>query len=130
MAEAVVKSFMAAYDTRDPKAVSALFLPDAMLLGFNGAVSQGRDAIERAYAASLKNLGGHYTIVIKDAIPLGSEVVVATDEVKIGGAGQHSVGTINARAVITLAKMPEGWRYAAIAAQKVLPSKGTTGSRQ
>jgi ketosteroid isomerase-like protein len=80
VAESVVKSFMAAYDTRDPKAISALFLPDTMLLGFNGAVSQGREAIERTYAAALKNLGGHYTIVIKDAIPLGSDVVVASDE--------------------------------------------------
>jgi hypothetical protein len=79
VAESVVKSFMAAYDTRDPKAISALFLPDAILLGFNGAVSQGREAIERTYAEGLKNLGGHYTIVIKDA---GSNVVVANDEVK------------------------------------------------
>jgi hypothetical protein len=34
VAESVVKSFMAAYDARDPKAISALFLPDAMLRGF------------------------------------------------------------------------------------------------
>jgi uncharacterized protein (TIGR02246 family) len=127
VAESVVKSFMAAYDARDPKAISALFLPDAMLLGFNGAVSQGREAIERTFAAALKNQGGHYVIVIKDAIPLGSDVVVATDEIKIGGAGQHSDETINGRAVITLAKTPDGWRYAAISAQKLLPSEGTTG---
>jgi uncharacterized protein (TIGR02246 family) len=130
VAESVVKSFMAAYDTRDPKAISALFLPDAMLLGFNGAVSQGREAIERTYAAALKNVGGHYTILIKDAIPLGSNVVVADDEVKIGGAGQHFDETINVRAVITLVKTPDGWRYAAISAQKLLPSEGTTGERQ
>jgi uncharacterized protein (TIGR02246 family) len=41
---------MAAYDTRDPKAVAALFLPNAMMLSANGAVSQGREAIERSYA--------------------------------------------------------------------------------
>jgi uncharacterized protein (TIGR02246 family) len=76
VADSVVKSFMAAYDTRDPKAVAALFLPNAMTLSANGAVSQGREAIERNYADGLKNLGGHYTIVIKDAIPLGSDVVV------------------------------------------------------
>jgi uncharacterized protein (TIGR02246 family) len=130
VAESVVKSFMAAYNTHDPKAISALFLPDAMLLGIDGAVSQGREAIERTYAAALKNLGGHFTVVIKDAIPLGDNVVVASDEIKIAGAGQHSDQTINGRAVITLAKMPEGWRYAAISAQKLPPSEGTTGSRQ
>ncbi|HEX3411733.1 MAG TPA: SgcJ/EcaC family oxidoreductase [Stellaceae bacterium] len=130
VAESVVKSFMAAYNTNDPKAISALFLPDAMLLGIDGVVSQGREAIERTYAAALKNLGGHFTVVIKDAIPLGDNVVVANDEIKIAGAGQHSDQTINGRAVITLAKTPEGWRYAAISAQKLPPSELTTGSRQ
>jgi uncharacterized protein (TIGR02246 family) len=118
VAESVVKSFMAAYDTRDPKAVSALFLPNAMMLSANGAVSQGREAIERSYADGLKNLGGHYVIVIKDAIPLGSDVVVAMDDVKISGVGQHSDETLNIRAVITLAKTADGWRYAAISGQK------------
>jgi uncharacterized protein (TIGR02246 family) len=119
VADSVVKSFMAAYDTRDPKAISALFLPNAMVLSANGAVSLGREAIERSYAEGLKNLGGHYVIVIKDAIPLGSDVVVATDDVKVGGVGQHSDGTLNIRAVITLAKTADGWRYAAISAQKL-----------
>jgi uncharacterized protein (TIGR02246 family) len=130
VAESVVKSFMAAYNTHDPKAISALFLPDAMLLGIDGAVSQGREAVERTYAATLKNLGGQFTVVIKDAIPLGDNVVVANDEIKIAGAGQHSDQTINGRAVITLVKTPEGWRYAAISAQKLPPSELTTGSRQ
>jgi uncharacterized protein (TIGR02246 family) len=120
VADSVVKSFMAAYDTRDPKAVAALFLPNAMMLSANGAVSQGREAIERSYADGLKNSGGHYVIVIKDAIPLGSDVVVAMDEVKISGVGQHSDETLNIRAVITLAKTADGWRYAAISGQKLL----------
>ena len=119
VAESVVKSFMAAYDTRDPKAVSALFLPNAIVLDATGTVSLGREAIERSFGEGLKNLGGHYVIVIKDAIPLGSDVVVATDEVKIDGVGQHSDKTINLRAVITLDKTADGWRYAAISAQKV-----------
>jgi uncharacterized protein (TIGR02246 family) len=71
VAESVVKSFMAGYNAHDPKAISTLFLPDAMLLGTDGKVTQGREAIERTYAATLKNLGGHFTVVIKDAIPLG-----------------------------------------------------------
>jgi uncharacterized protein (TIGR02246 family) len=130
VAESVVKSFMAAYNTHDPKAISALFLPDAMLLGFDGMLAQGREAIERSFAGLLKNQGGHFTVVIKDAIPLGDNVVVANDELKIAGAGQHSDETINGRAVITLAKTPDGWRYASIGAHKVPPSGGTTASRQ
>jgi ketosteroid isomerase-like protein len=49
VAEAVVKSFMAAYDTRDSKAISALFLPDAMLLGFNGTC---RGVVRRSKAST------------------------------------------------------------------------------
>lgn len=39
VAESVVKSFMAGYNAHDPKAISALFLPDAMLLGIDGKVT-------------------------------------------------------------------------------------------
>jgi uncharacterized protein (TIGR02246 family) len=120
---------MAAYDTRDPKAISALFLPDAMLLGVDGKVTQGREAIERVYAGLVKDQGGHFTVVIKDAIPLGDNVVVANDELEIRDAGQNH-DTIRGRAVITLAKMPDGWRYAAISAQKLPQSGDTTGPRQ
>jgi uncharacterized protein (TIGR02246 family) len=129
VAESVVKSFMAAYNAHDAKAISTLFLPDAMFLGIDGKVTQGREAIESTYAATLKNLGGHFTVLIKDAIPLGDNVVVANDEIEIRDAGQNH-DTIRGRAVITLAKTPDGWRYAAISAQKLLSSEGTTGSRQ
>jgi hypothetical protein len=50
-----------------------------MLLG-DGKVTQGREAIERVYAGLVKDQGGHFTVVIKDAIPLGDNVVVANDE--------------------------------------------------
>jgi uncharacterized protein (TIGR02246 family) len=129
VAESVVKSFIAAYNAHDAKAISTLFLPDAMLLGIDGKVTQGREAIERTYAATLKNLGGHFTVLIKDAIPLGDNVVVANDEIEIRDAGQNH-DTIRGRAVITLGKTPDGWRYAAISAQKLPPSEGMTGSRQ
>lgn len=42
------------------------------------------------------------------------------DDVKISGVGQHSDETVNIRAVITLAKTADGWRYAAISGQKLL----------
>ena len=129
VADLVVNSFMAAYNTHDPKAISALFLPDAMLLGFDGTVTQGREAIERVYDGLLKNQGGHFTVVIKDANSVGDNVVVADDELEIRDVGQNH-DTIRGRAVITLAKTPDGWRYAAISAQKLPPSQGTTGSRQ
>ena len=129
VANSVVNSFMAAYNAHDPKAISALFLPDAILLGFDGTVTQGREAIERVYAGLLKSQGGHFTVEIKDANSLGDNVVVANDELEIRDVGQNH-DTIHGRAVITLAKTPDGWRYAAISAQKLPPPGATTGSRQ
>ena len=71
-------------------------------------VIRGREDIERNWAGFFKTVGGHYTIVIKDAIPVGDDVVVATDELKITGVGQNADKTVDGRAVITLAKTPDG----------------------
>ena len=132
VAESVVKSYVNAYDNHDPQAISTLFVPDGVLLPPNGApIVQGREAIERSWADLFKNVGGHETITIKDAIPAGKDAVVAITEFKIVGDGQNSGKTISGRASITLAKTPDGWQYVSIAPQtQPPPSAGTTGSRQ
>jgi uncharacterized protein (TIGR02246 family) len=132
VAQSVVESYVNAYDKHDPKAISMLFVPDGAFLPANGSpIVQGRDAIERSWAELFKNVGGHETITVKDAIPAGNDAVVAITEFKIVGDGANSNKIISGRASITLAKTPEGWRYVSIAPQnKPPPSEGTTGSRQ
>lgn len=132
VAQSVVESYVNAYDKHDPKAISMLFVPDGVFLPPNGSpIVQGRDAIERSWAELFKNVGGHETITVKDAIPAGNDAVVAITEFKIVGDGPNSNKIISGRASITLAKTPDGWRYVSIAAQNQPPSSGgTTGSRQ
>ena len=131
VAESVAQSYMNAYDKHDPKAISMLFVPDGVFLPPNGSpVVQGRDAIERSWAELFKNVGGHETITVKDAIPAGKDAVVAVTEFKIVGDGQNSGKTISGRASITLAQTSDGWRYVSIAPQTQPPPSGaTTGSR-
>lgn len=132
VAQSVVESYISAYDKHDPKAISMLFVPDGVFLPPNGSpVVQGREAIERSWADLFKNVGGHETITVKDAIPAGKEAVVAVTEFKIEGDGQNSGKIISGRASITLAKTADGWRYVSIAPQTQPPPSGaTTGSRQ
>ncbi len=132
MAQSVVESYMNAYDKHDPKAISMLFIPDGVFLPGNGSpIVQGRDAIERSWAGLFKNIGGHETITVKDAIPAGKDAVVAITEFKIVGDGQNAGKTITGRAAVTLAKTPEGWQYVSIVPQvQPPPSAGTTGARQ
>jgi uncharacterized protein (TIGR02246 family) len=133
VAQSVAESYMNAYDKHDPKAISMLFVPDGVFLPPNGSpVVEGRDAIERSWAELFKNVGGHETVTVKDAIPAGNDAVVAITEYKIVGDGQNSNKIISGRASITLAKTPDGWRYVSIAPQTQPPPTGgtTTGSRQ
>jgi uncharacterized protein (TIGR02246 family) len=130
VAQSVVESYTSAYDRHDPKAISMLFVPDGVFLPPNGSsVVQGRDAIERSWAELFKNIGGHETITVKDAVPAGNDAVVAITEFKIVGDGQNSNKIISGRASITLAKTPDGWRYVSITPQTTpLPAGGKTGS--
>jgi ketosteroid isomerase-like protein len=92
---------------------------------------QGREAIERSWAELFKNVGGHETVAVKDAIPAGKDAVVAITEFQIVGDGQNSGKIISGRASITLAKTPDGWQYVSITPQtQPPPSATTTGSRQ
>ena len=127
VAQSVAESYMTTYDKHDPKAISMLFVPDGVFLPPNGApVAQGRDAIERSWAALFKNVGGHESLIIKDAIPIGNDAVVAITEFKIVGDGQNSNKILSGRAAITLTKTPEGWRYVSIVPQTQPPPSGAT----
>jgi uncharacterized protein (TIGR02246 family) len=132
VAQSVVGSYVNAYDKHDPKAISMLFVPDGVFLPPNGSpIVQGREAIERSWAELFKNVGGHETIIVKEAIPAGKDAVVAITEFKIVADGENSGKIISGRASITLVKTPDGWQYVSIAPQtQPPPSTGTTGSRQ
>jgi uncharacterized protein (TIGR02246 family) len=117
-AQSVVNSWCDTYEKHDPKAMSMLFVPDGVFLPPNGSpVVKGRDAVERTWTQAFKDIGGHETITVKDAVPVGDDAIVAVTEFKIVGEGPTANKVVNGRAVVTLAKTNEGWRYVSIAPQ-------------
>jgi uncharacterized protein (TIGR02246 family) len=129
VAESVLESYINAYDKHDPRAISMLFVPDGVFVPGNlSPVVQGREAIERSYAALFKNIGGHETSTVKYAIPAGKDAVVAIQEFKIvGDTGK----IISGRGSATLVRTVDGWRYVSITPQVQPPPSGAaTGSRE
>jgi hypothetical protein len=59
---------------------------DQRLTGSTGAPV----AIEHSWAGSIKNVGGHETIIVKHAIPARNDAVVAITEFKIVGDRPNS----------------------------------------
>jgi uncharacterized protein (TIGR02246 family) len=120
-AQTVAAAYATAFDQHDAKTISMVFVPDGVFLPPNGApMVQGRDAIERTWADLFKTVGGDETITVRDAMPVGTDAIIAINEFKIIGDDSNKI--ISGRALITLAKTPDGWRYAAIAPQ-VQPTK-------
>jgi uncharacterized protein (TIGR02246 family) len=128
VAQSVAEAYMKAFARHDPKAISMLFVPNGVLLPPNGApIVQGRDAIERSWAGLFKNVGGRETIIVKDAIPVGNDVVLAINEFKIAGGKSIMSG----RAAIMLVKTSDGWRFVSITPQtQPRPSAPRTGFHQ
>jgi hypothetical protein len=72
----------------DPGAISMLFISDGVSLASNRLpIVQGRGGLERSWAELFKNVGGHETITVNDAVPVGDDAVAATMKFKIVGYG-------------------------------------------
>jgi uncharacterized protein (TIGR02246 family) len=124
VAQSFAETWMSTYDKHDAKAQSMLFVPDGVFLPPNGApIVKGRDAIERSWAELFKNVGGHETTTVKDAMPVGDAVIVAVDEFKIVGDGANANKVLSGRVLLVLAKTPQGWRYVSVAPQIEPPPK-------
>jgi uncharacterized protein (TIGR02246 family) len=120
----VAETWMNQYDKHDAKAQSMLFIPDGVFLPPDGSpVDKGRDAIERSWAWLFKNVGGHETVTVRDAIPIGNDAIMAVNEYKIVGDGANADKVLNGRAAVVLAKTPDGWRYVSITPQAAPPPK-------
>jgi SnoaL-like domain len=103
-----------------------LFQTELFVPGNGSPVVQGREAIERSYAALFKNIGGHETSTVKYAIPAGKDAIVAIQEFKIVGDGGR---IISGRGSATLVRTVDGWRYVSIEPQVKPPRSGAaTGS--
>jgi uncharacterized protein (TIGR02246 family) len=120
VAQSVSDSYVAAFNKHDAKAISLMFVPDGVFLPPDGsAISQGRDEIERHWDELFKTIGGHETVTVKNAMPAGNDAIVQINEYKIVGDNNK---IISGRALLVLAKTPDGWRYVTITAQPPPPT--------
>jgi uncharacterized protein (TIGR02246 family) len=114
----VAAAYQDAFAKHDAKAIAALFVPDGVLLPPNGApIVQGRDAIEQSWSDLFKTFGGHETVTVHEAIPVGQDAIVGINDFKIIGDAAHGNKVMSGRAAITLSKTPDGWRYVSITPQ-------------
>jgi uncharacterized protein (TIGR02246 family) len=122
--QSVAETWMKTYDKHDAKAQSMLFVPNGVFLPPTTSVPlvKGRDAIERSWAGLFKSMGGgHETVTVRDAIPIGNDAIAAVNEYKIVGDGANANKVLTGRAAIVLAKTPDGWRYVSITPQAAPP---------
>src|SRR5437763_12683840 len=73
----VIHNYLNARKRRDPKAVAALFTPDADQLVSSGEWRKGRDAVVRGTLASSESTGGHRSITIQTIRFLAPNVALA-----------------------------------------------------
>jgi uncharacterized protein (TIGR02246 family) len=120
VAQSVSDLYVSTFNKHDAPGISMLFVPDGVFLPPDGGpVVQGREALERHWAELFKSVGGHETVTVKDAIPVGNDGVVSINEYKIVGDNNK---IINGRALLVLAKTSDGWRYVTITAQPPPPA--------
>jgi uncharacterized protein (TIGR02246 family) len=118
-AEEGAAGWMSTYQQHDAKAIAAFFLPDAVFMPPDGSpMVKGREALERQWAQQFQELGGREELMVRDAVPAGSDAIVAlVDWAITADQGANAGKTIRGRTANTLVRTPEGWRIAVIAPQ-------------
>ena len=108
----VVDNYLAAREHRDPKAVAAVFTPDADQLVSTGEWRRGRKALVRGTLASSESTGGHRTITIQTIRLLAPGVALADGPYDLTGlAGGQSRRMWS---TFLLTRESGNWRIAAI----------------
>ena len=103
---AVVAQYVDARESRDPKAIGALFTDDADQFNSAGEWRRGRDAIVKGTLQSSQRNSGARSISLK-AIRFPSPDVAIAD-------GEYGIGAQRLWTTLVLARQGEAWRIAAI----------------
>jgi uncharacterized protein (TIGR02246 family) len=112
---ALVKNYLAARDTGDPRAVNALFTADADQLVSTGEWRRGRDALVKGTIASTK-AGGNRTLTVESIRYIAADAAVADARYELAG----SAGTRHMWSTFVLVRAGGGWQIAAI--RNMLPA--------
>jgi uncharacterized protein (TIGR02246 family) len=115
----LVQQYVDARDLRDPKAIEALFIPDADQLVSSGEWRRGRKAVvEGALASSKREAGSRRTIRLETIRFLTPEVAIADGPYELAGlpGGQDR----KMWTTFVLKRIQGNWRIAAI--RNMLPA--------
>lgn len=114
----VVRRYADAREARDPKAIEALFTPDADQLVSSGEWRRGRDVLVKGALASSARTGGTRTLEVEAIRMIGADVAIADARYEIsnleGGATRKLWSTF------VMARQQGAWRISAI--RNMLPA--------
>jgi len=111
----VVKRYVDARDTKDAKAIEALFTADADQLVSSGVWRKGREEVVKGTMASSEAAGGKRTITVESVRWLADGVAIADGRYEIAGPETRKMWTS-----LLIVRKPEGWRIAGI--RNMLPA--------
>jgi uncharacterized protein (TIGR02246 family) len=124
----VVNKYVEARDRNAPKAIEALFMPDADQLTSSGEWRKGRDAIVRGTLASSKANPGARTIAIETVRFPAPGVAMADGRYEISSASDAAgAGPRRMWTSFLMVRTGNIWRIAAI--RNMLPAASATTSR-
>src|SRR4051794_22848937 len=119
----VVRRYVEARESRDPKAIEELFTDDADQLVSDGTWRRGRDALVRGMLESSKKNPARRSITVESVRFLTADVALADG--RYTQKGQAGGNDREMWTAITLKRGPDGWRIAAI--RNMLPSAPPPG---
>jgi uncharacterized protein (TIGR02246 family) len=114
----LVKNYLEAREHNDPKAVRALFTPDADQLVSSGEWRKGREAIVKGTLASSRNTGGTRTITVKNIRLVTPDVAIADGAYELSGLKGGT--TRDMWSTFIMKRERDGWHIAAI--RNMLPA--------
>ena len=114
----LVADYMDARERIDPKAVEALFTPDADQLVSSGEWRKGREEVVKGTQASSRAASGKRTITVESIRMLSADIALIDGRYELAGADGGA--TRRMWTTILAARTPGGWRIAAI--RNMLPA--------
>lgn len=114
----LVKNYLDAREHNDPKAVRALFTPDADQLVSSGEWRKGREAVVKGTLASSRNTGGTRTITVKNIRFVTPDVAIADGAYELSGLKGGT--TRDMWSTFIMKHERDGWHIAAI--RNMLPA--------
>lgn len=123
---AVVQKYVDAREARDPKAIEALFTPDADQLVSDGTWRKGRDALVKGMIESSNRTGGRRTITVETVRLLSPDVALADGRYKQTGLAGGQSRDLWTTFVLTRTDA-DGWRIAAV--RNMLPAAAPAANR-